>query len=64
MFKKRKFPRQIFEIYSDFKFHENPTSGSGDVICGRTGGETDMVKLISADCNVAGARLKIEKSFL
>jgi hypothetical protein len=61
MFMKCKFSRQIFEIYTDFKFHENPTSGSGDVICGRTGGETDMVKLISAFRNFAGARLKIEK---
>ena len=38
---------QIFEKYSDSKFHENPSSGSRVVACGRTdrqrqaGGQTD-----------------------
>ena len=29
------FSRQIFEKYSNTKFHENPSSGSRDVLCGR-----------------------------
>jgi len=33
--------RQIFEIYSHTKFHENPSSGSQLVPCGRT----DMTEL-------------------
>jgi len=36
------YARQIFEKYSDMKFHENPSSGSRVVPCG----QTDMVKLI------------------
>ena len=35
------FSRQIFEKYSDIKFHENPSSGSRVVQCGRTDGRTD-----------------------
>jgi hypothetical protein len=31
------FSRQIFEKYSHIKFHENPSSGSRVVPCGRTG---------------------------
>ena len=35
------FPRQIFEKYSGIKFHENPSSGTSVVPCGRTeDGET------------------------
>jgi len=33
---KHEFPRQIFEKYSDIKFHENPASGSLIVPCGET----------------------------
>ena len=33
---KLKFSRQIFEKYSNIKFHKNPSSVSGDVPCGRT----------------------------
>jgi hypothetical protein len=40
------FSRQIFEKYSNIKFHENPFSGSRVVACGRTDGQTDMTKLI------------------
>jgi hypothetical protein len=32
-------PRQIFEIYSNIKFHENPSSGSRDFPCWRTDGQ-------------------------
>ena len=35
------FSRQIFEKYSYIKFHENPSSESLDVPCGRTDGQTD-----------------------
>jgi len=34
------FSRQIFEKYSDIKFHENPSSGSGVVSWGRKDGHT------------------------
>jgi hypothetical protein len=33
---KLKFSPQIFEIYSNIKFHENSSSGSRVVPCGRT----------------------------
>jgi len=32
---KLEFSRQIFAKYSNIKFHENPSSGSGVVPCGR-----------------------------
>jgi len=38
--------RLIFEKYSNIKYHENPSSGSRVVPCGRTDGWTDMTKLI------------------
>jgi hypothetical protein len=34
------FSRQIFEKYSNIKFHENPSSGSRAVTCGRTDGRS------------------------
>ena len=57
------FSRQIFEKYSNIKFHENPSSGSRVVPCGwtdgrtdsRTDGRTDMMKLIVAFRNFANA---------
>jgi len=48
---KLEFSRQIFEKYSNTKFHENPSSGSRVVPCGQTDGLTDMTKLIVAICN-------------
>jgi hypothetical protein len=48
------FSRQIFEKYSNTKFHENPSSGSR-VLRGRTEGQTDMTKLIVAFRNFANA---------
>jgi len=46
---KFQIPRQIFEKYSNTKFHKNPYSGSQVVPCGQTdrrkGGRTDMLKL-------------------
>jgi hypothetical protein len=32
---KVEFYRRIFEKYPNIKFHENPSSGSGVVLCGR-----------------------------
>jgi hypothetical protein len=48
------FSRQIFEKYSNIRFHENPSSGSR-VPCGRTDGQTHMIKLIVAFRNLANA---------
>jgi len=44
---KLEFSRNIFEKSSNFKFNENPSSGSRVVPCGRTDGRTDMSNLIS-----------------
>jgi len=38
---KFEFTRQIFEKYSNIKFHENASSGSRVVTCRRTGRQTD-----------------------
>jgi len=46
---KLKCSRQIFEKYSDIKFHENSSSGSG-VIPTRTEGQSDITKLILGFC--------------
>jgi len=32
--------RQIFEKYSNIKFHKNPSSGNQAVPCGQTAGQT------------------------
>ena len=48
---KLEFSRQIFEKYSNIKFHENPSSGSRVIPSGRT----DMTKLTVAFCNFANA---------
>ena len=49
---KHNFSRQIFEKYSDIKFHENPSCGSRVFTCGQTekraDGQTDMTKLTVA----------------
>ena len=42
---------QILETCSNTKFHENSSSGSRVVPCGRTEKQTDMTKLIFASCN-------------
>ena len=36
---------QIFEKYSNIKFHENPSGGRQVVPCGRRDGQTDMTKI-------------------
>ena len=43
--------RQVFEKYSNIKFHENPSSGSQVVPCGRTG----ITKLTATFRNTANA---------
>jgi len=50
---KLEFFLQIFEKYSNIKFHENPSSGSRVVPCGRTDGQTDRTMLIVASSNFA-----------
>ena len=45
------YSRQIFEKYSDFKFHDNPPSGSHVAPCRRT----DMTKLLVVLLNFADA---------
>ena len=53
---KLEFSCQIFEKYSNVKFHENPSSGSRVVQYERTTeGQTDMTKLIVAFRNFASA---------
>jgi hypothetical protein len=37
---KLEFFGQVFEKYSNIKFHENPSRGSQVVLCGRTDGQT------------------------
>ena len=45
---KPEFSRQIFEKFSNIKFHENPFIGDQVVRCGRTDRQTDMTKLMAA----------------
>ena len=45
--------RRIFEKLSSKKFHENPSSGSRVVPCGKTDRQTDMANLIVAFRNFA-----------
>jgi hypothetical protein len=47
------FSRQIFEKYTNIKFHENPPNRSRVFPCGWTGGHTDMRKLVVAFRNIA-----------
>jgi hypothetical protein len=49
------FSRQIFEKYSNIKFHEYLSSCSRVVPCGQTDGRTDVTKLIVAFRNFAKA---------
>jgi hypothetical protein len=49
------FFRQIFEKYPNFNFHENPSSESRVVPCGRTDRQADVTKLRVAFRNFANA---------
>ena len=55
---KLEFPQQIFEKYSNIKFHGNPSSGSRVVPCGRPYREADIMNLIVAFRNFANASKK------
>jgi len=52
--------RQIFEKYSNIKFHENPSSGIRVVPCGWMDRRTDMTKLILA-LAILKTRLKLNR---
>jgi len=52
----------FFEKYSNTKFHENPSSGSRVVPCGRTGRQTDVTKLIVAFRTFANALKNLDVS--
>jgi hypothetical protein len=56
--------RQISEERSDVKFHENPSSGSRVVPCGRTDRRTDMTKVIITFRNFATASKNEMRWFL
>jgi len=49
------FSRRIFQKYSNTKNHGNPSSGSRDVPCRRTDGQTDMTKPVVSFRNFANA---------
>jgi hypothetical protein len=53
------FSRQIFENYSNIKFHEHPSGGSRVDPCERTDSQPDMTKLI-VDFAISRKRLKTE----
>jgi len=50
---KFEFSPQIFEKYSNIKFHKHPSSGSRVVPLGRANGRTDMTMLTVAYRNFA-----------
>ena len=54
--------QQIFEKFSNIKFHENPSSGSRVVPCGQTDGPTVTTKLIVVFRNFANAPIKVSLS--
>jgi len=49
------FSLQIFEKYSNIKFHENLSRGSRVVPCGKIDGRTDLSKQLVAFQNFANA---------
>ena len=55
---KLKNSRQISDKSSKMTFHENPSSGSRVVPCGRTDGRIDMTKLIVSFRNFSNAPKK------
>jgi len=60
---KLEFSLQIFEEFSNIKFHEIPSSGSRVVACGRAGGRTDgHDEIIVAFRNFANAPKKSQLS--
>jgi hypothetical protein len=61
-FMKFEFSRQIFEKYSNIKFHENPSNENRAFPCGRTDGQTDVTKLIVALRDFANAPKNSERA--
>jgi hypothetical protein len=57
---KLEFYRQIFEKFSNVKFHENPSSGSRVVPCV----QTDMTKLVAAFRDFANAPKITKKNYV
>ena len=53
--RKLEFSPQIFEKYSNRKFHKNPARGSRVVSCARFEGRKDMKKLIASFRNFANS---------
>ena len=49
------FSQHTYEKYSNIKFHEYSSSGSGVVPCGNTDGQTDVTKLVANFRNFANA---------
>jgi len=48
---KLKFYLQIFEKYSNIKFHKNPSSDNRVVACGQTDGRTDKHDEANSRCS-------------
>ena len=42
------FLDKFFEKYSHTKFHENPSGGTGVILCGETEGQAGMTKVVVA----------------
>ena len=57
---KLEFSLMILEKYWNIKYHENPSSGSRGVPCGRTVRRADITKLIAAFRNFANAPKKVQ----
>ena len=58
---KFEFSQEFLEKYSNINFHENPSSGSRIVLCGRTDGQTDRREVNSLFFGIL--RKRLEKNF-
>ena len=54
---KLEYSRQIFEKYSHIKFHENPSSRSRDVPCGRT--DMKLLAILRTRLKISAANVRI-----